>query len=141
MALFINWFKIDLLPASFTLPTKDYPTWEDSTMARDSDELKTFHAYRGRTGAETISIVLLSGPVAPQDWEDRVFTTNTHRNVMAEIIKRTLEEHFKKEKLFTSRSNWGVTATRPVSLMANDAIQLSSGVSCQVYSPLTPKSA
>ena len=135
MALFINWFKVDLLPASFTLPTKDYPTWEDSTAARDSDALKPFHAYRGRTGAETISIVLLSGPPAPQDWEGRAFTASTHRNVVAEIIKRALEEHFKTGKLVTSRSNWGVTATRPVSLMANDAIRLSSGVSCQVYSP------
>jgi hypothetical protein len=135
MALFINWFKVDLSPASFTLPTKDYPTWEDSTTARDSDALKPFHAYRGRTGAETISIVLLDGPPAPQDWEGRPYTIRTHRNVVTEIIKRALEEHFKMGKLVTSRSNWGVTATSPVGLMANDAIRLSSGVSCQVYSP------
>lgn len=135
MALFINWFKVDLSHASFMLPTQDYPTWEDSTVARDSDALKPFHAYRGRTGAETISIILLNGPPAPPEWESRGYTARTHRNVVAEIIKRALEEHFKLGKLATSRSNWGVTATRPVGLMANDAIRLSSGVSCQVYSP------
>ena len=135
MALFINWFKVDLSPASFTLPTKDYPTWEDSTVARDSDTLKPFHTYRGRTGAETISIVLLDGPTAPPDWEGRTYAARTNRNVVAEIIKRALEEHFMMGKLVTSRSNWGVTATRPVSLMANEAIRLSSGVFCQVYSP------
>lgn len=135
MALFINWFKVELSPTSFTLPTKDYPTWEDSTAARDSDALKPFHAYRGRTGAETISIVLLDGPPAPPDWERRAYTARTHRNVVAEIIKRALEEHFKMRTLVTSRSNWGVTATRQVDLMANDAIRVSSGVVCRVYSP------
>jgi hypothetical protein len=135
MALFINWFRVDLSPASFTLPTKDYLTWEESTTARDSEALKPFQAYRGRTGAETISIVLLDGPAAPPDWEGRPYTARTHRNVVAEIIKRVLEGHFKMGKLLTSRSNWGVTATRPVTLMANDAIRLSSGVFCQVYSP------
>ena len=44
MALFINWFKVDLAPASFTLPTKDYSTWEDSTTARDSVALKLYMA-------------------------------------------------------------------------------------------------
>ena len=29
---------------TFMLPTKDYPNWEDSTAARDSDALKPFHA-------------------------------------------------------------------------------------------------
>jgi hypothetical protein len=135
MDLFLNWFKVDLSPASFTLPTKDYPTWEDSTAELDIDALKPFHIYRGRTGAESISIVLLDGPTPPPDWEDRAYTARTHRNVVAEIIKRALEEHFKMGKLITLRSNWGVTATRPVGLMASDAIRLSSGVSCKVYSP------
>lgn len=135
MALFINWFKVELSPASFTLPTKDYPSWEDSTAARDSDALKPFHGYRGRTGAETISIVLLDGPTAPPDWETRAYAAHTHRNVVSEIIKRALEDNFMIGKLDTSRSKWRVTAMRAVSLMANDAIRLSSGVSCQVYSP------
>lgn len=135
MALFINWFKVDLSPASFTLPTKDYPTWEDSTAARDGDALKPFHVYRGRTGADTISIVLLSGPDAPPGWEGRAYGPGTHRNVVGEVIKRALEEHFKQGKLDTARSNWGVKATRPVGLMANNSIRLSTGVACQVYSP------
>lgn len=135
MALFINWFKIDLSPTSFELPTRDYPTWEDSTSARESDELKPFHFYRGRTGAQTISIVLLSGPHAPPEWEARTYAPSTHRNVIGEVIKRALEEQFKLGKLDTARSNWGVTATRPVGLMANDSIRLSTGVACQVYSP------
>jgi hypothetical protein len=135
MALFINWFKVDLSPPSFTLPTKDYPTWEDSTVARDSDTLKPFHAYRGRTGAETISIVLFDGPPPPLDWEGRAYSARTHRNIVAEIIRHALEEHFRTEKLVVSRSKRGVTATRPINLTANDAIQLSSGVSCQTYCP------
>ena len=135
MALFINWFKIDLSPTSFDLPTWDYPTWEDSTHARESDELKPFHSYRGRTGAQTISIVLLSGPYAPPEWKTRTYAPSTHRNVIGEVIKRALEEQFKLGKLNTARSNWGVTATRPVGLMANDSIRLSTGVACQVYSP------
>lgn len=135
MALFINWFKVDLSPAGFLLPTKDFPTWEDSTTARDSEALKPFKTYRGRTGPENISIVLLHGTVAPAGWEDRTYTVSTHRNVVAEIIKRALEEHFKKRNLDTFRSNWGVTATGQVGLMANEAIRLSSGVSCQAYCP------
>lgn len=135
MALFINWFKVDLSPQSFTLPTRDYPSWEDSTSARDSDALKPYHAYRGRTGADIISIVLLSGPDAPPDWPTRTYSPATHRNVVGEVIKRALEEHFRQGKLHTARSNFGVTATRPVGLMANDAIRLSTGVACQVYSP------
>lgn len=135
MALFINWFKVDLAPAEFTLPTKDYATWEESTTARDSDALKPFHAYRGRTGAEVISIVLLQGPSAPPGWEGRTYAPRSHRNVVGEIIKYSLEEHFKKGRLVVSRSNWGVTATRPVGLLANNALQLSNGVFCQVYSP------
>ena len=135
MALFINWFKVDLLPASFTLPSMDYPTWEDSTTARDSDKLKPFYAYRGRTGADLISIVLLSGPDAPPGWEGRAYGSGTHRNVVGEVVKRALEEHFKLGNLDTARSNWGVKATRPVGLMANDSIRLSTGVACQVYSP------
>lgn len=47
MALFINWFKVDLAPASFVLPTKDFSTWEESTAVRDSEALKQFDAYRG----------------------------------------------------------------------------------------------
>ncbi len=135
MAMFINWFKVDLSPATFTLPTRDYPTWEESTAARDSKALNPFHAYRGRTGPETISIVLLDGPTAPPDWEGRVYTPSTHRNIVAEIIKRSLEEHFKAGKLVVSRSKWGVTATRPVGFLADNALQLSSGVFCQVHLP------
>lgn len=97
MALFINWFKVELSPTSFTLPTKDYPTWEDSTAVRDSDALRPFDSYRGRTGPQNISIVLLNGPVAPVGWEGRAYAAQTHRNVVAEIIKRALEEHFKME--------------------------------------------
>jgi hypothetical protein len=135
MALFINWFKVELLPASFTLPTKDYPTWEDSTTARDSVVLKPFHAYRGRTGPDTISIVLLSGPDAPRGWDGRAYGPGTHRNVAGEVIKRALEEHFKQGMLDTVRSNWGVKGTRPAGLMANNSIRLSTGITCQVFSP------
>jgi hypothetical protein len=135
MALFINWFKVDLTPATFMLPTKDYPTWEDSTSARDSDELKPFATYRGRTGPDKISIILLNGPGAPPAWEIRDFAAHTHRNVVSEIIKRTLEVHFQSGRLVTSRSKWGVTATRPVNVQANNAIQLSCGVSCHVHFP------
>lgn len=135
MALFINWFKVDLAPGEFTLPTKDFATWEESTTARDSDALQSFHLYRGRTGADIISIVLLQGPPVPLGWEERVYAPRTHRNVVAEIIKYSLQEHFKEGNLVVSRSKWGVTATRPVGLLANNALQLSSGVFCQVYSP------
>lgn len=135
MALFINWFKIDFSPASFTLPTKDYPTWEDSTAALDSDAIRRFDAYRGRTGPENISIVLLQGPAPMEGWEARVYAAHTHRNVVTEIIKRTLEAHFKCGNLVTQKSKWGVTATRPVHALANNAIQLSCGVSCQAHFP------
>lgn len=135
MALFINWFKVDLSPVSFTLPTKDYPTWEDSTTALDSEALRPFDTYRGRTGPENISIVLLNGAIAPAGWEGRAYTAHTHRNVITEIIKRALEAQFKNGKLITERSKWGVTATRPVNSLAKDAIQLSCGVSCQVHFP------
>jgi hypothetical protein len=137
MALLINWFKVDLSPGSFILPTKNFPTWEDSTTARDSEALKAFRLYRGKTGADTISIVLLSGPEPPDGWEGRQYGPTTHRNVIGEIIKRGLEDHFEHAGLSTVRSSFGITATRPVTLMANDSIQLSTGIACQVHNPGT----
>lgn len=135
MALLLNWFKVELLPSTFKLPTKDFPSWEQSTAALSSEELQPFSMYRGRTFEDNISIVLLNGPASPAGWQSRTYRLESEAHVIYDIIKRAFEQNFRQAGLKTIRSVWGVTATQPVQEFTNVGIQLSCGVSCRPYHP------
>lgn len=141
MPLVVNSFPVDLTPVEPTLPFIDFPTWEESTDAKES-QFAEYATWRyplndDATGAQPdgCRLVFLNGPSVPSGAQQMKFDVGRFWRIGTIITDQSLSQYFSQIGFSVEESHFERFALRREASSPDDAIELATGISFAARRP------
>jgi hypothetical protein len=139
--LLLNSFRIEVSPISFLLPYADFPSWEESTAARDSQfsDMTTWRysvdENQSRVNPSRNRMVFLNGPETPKGTESATFDLGRFWRIGCLSIEDSLGAHFSKFGYEIERNQFERIALTPHHGSVDGSVELATGLSFSVRRP------
>jgi len=135
--LLLNWFSIEIAPASINLPVKEFEAFDDSTSAM-RERLRDFKCYRPRPprgASPRPAVILLNGPPPPADWPTLTFDLASNADLAGRIALESLAKHFIKREATVHHTRFALFCVWSVEDHDNARIRLFSGLRVKAHRP------
>lgn len=141
MPLLLNSFPVEVTPINFVLPYADFPSWEESTAARDSQfaDIATWRYAVDETelgvNPSRNRMVFLNGPEMPRGADSTTFDLGRFWRIGCLSIEESLGAHFSKFGYEVEKNHFERVALAPHHASIDGSVELATGLSFSVRRP------
>lgn len=132
MALFLNWFAAEIAERRQSLPSQQFPSWEQCTEALKAASIPRHCSaqwdVKTEVGNQAIAVMVGDEKPAPDGFETREFDLDSNWSVEAKLLEYNLGLHLASRGFRVKHGRFVSSATTPAFKIEELGVVVESGV-------------